>query len=53
MWLAVSPQFTGMKSFTAQHATAAKAAAQELVRLARDRGSLDDITVVVTLYQWD
>eukprot|EP00198_Chlamydomonas_reinhardtii_P009546 XP_001698883.1 predicted protein [Chlamydomonas reinhardtii] len=46
-------QFTGMTSFNTQHAAAAKAAAQELVKLARDRGSMDDITVVVTLYDWD
>ncbi|GFR47851.1 hypothetical protein Agub_g9634 [Astrephomene gubernaculifera] len=36
-----------------QHAAAAKAAAQELVQLARDRGSLDDITVIVTLFDWE
>ncbi|KAG2434238.1 hypothetical protein HXX76_007963 [Chlamydomonas incerta] len=49
----VIDKFTGMTSFNTQHAAAAKAAAQELVKLARDRGSMDDITVVVTLYDWD
>lgn len=42
-----------MTSLTQQRAAAAKAAAQQLVRLARDRGSLDDITVVVTLFDWE
>ncbi|GLC40492.1 hypothetical protein PLESTM_001080500 [Pleodorina starrii] len=49
----VVDKFTGMTSFNTQHAAAAKAAAQELVKLARDRGSMDDVTVVVTLYDWD
>ncbi|EFJ40714.1 hypothetical protein VOLCADRAFT_119889, partial [Volvox carteri f. nagariensis] len=49
----VIDKFTGMTSFNTQHAAAAKASAQELVKLARDRGSMDDITVVVTLYDWN
>ncbi|GIL54056.1 hypothetical protein Vafri_9611 [Volvox africanus] len=49
----VIDKFTGMTSFNTQHAAAAKAAAQDLVKLARDRGSMDDVTVVVTLYDWD
>ncbi|KAG2494976.1 hypothetical protein HYH03_006909 [Edaphochlamys debaryana] len=48
----VIDKFIGMTSFNTQHAAAAKAAAQELVKFARDRGSMDDITVIVTLYDW-
>lgn len=31
----------------------ANAAARTLVRMAQDRGSCDDITAVVTLFDWD
>lgn len=49
--LYASPQYSGMSA--AHSASAAKAAARRLLRLALDQGSVDDVTVVVSVFAWE
>ena len=45
-------QFSKMSSIEVSKKTVAGAAARRLVRLALDGGSIDDISVIVNLYDW-
>ncbi len=47
---ASAPQYP--LSCGSQRAAAAKAAARQLLKLALDEGSTDDVTVVVNLFEW-